>query len=278
VSDTRDGKAVTRDFAWIEREYGREKWPAILKHIDALRQDGETSLSRMVTAVTRAEFGNPTLDPRRLCLEQRVVDVPGSFGWYGAYAMIAELVVAATRPDTGAVIDLGAGWGRTLLDVWLRGGPRDAPYFALEFTAAGQQCAAALGALEPGLDLRTGFFDFTRPDYSILPRDLSHAVIVTVSSVHQVPLLEEAAYREILGVAPEIDCLHFEQLGWQMDSADPDDPARAYAIKNDYNRNFWPILSSLEKSGDIEFVAVETDLVGLRSDYPLSLVHWRRRA
>jgi hypothetical protein len=132
--------------------------------------------------------------------------------------------------------------------------------------------------MEPDLDLRAGYFDFTRPDFTILPRDLSHAVIFTVSSVHQIPLLEESAYREILSVAPQIDCLHFEQLGWQMPSADANDPARPYALKNDYNRNLWSILSNLEKSGDIVFEKVIPDLYGLRSEYPISLVHWRRRA
>ena len=39
---------LTRDAAWINREYGQEKWPAIRTKIDEVISSGESSLSRVV--------------------------------------------------------------------------------------------------------------------------------------------------------------------------------------------------------------------------------------
>jgi hypothetical protein len=39
---------VMRDTAWVEREYGQEKWPAVLSKIRSCIASGENSLSRVV--------------------------------------------------------------------------------------------------------------------------------------------------------------------------------------------------------------------------------------
>jgi len=36
------------------------------------------------------------------------------------------------------------------------------------------------------------------------------------NALHQLPTLETEAYNAILDIAKAIECLHFEQTGWQM--------------------------------------------------------------
>jgi hypothetical protein len=192
--------------------------------------------------------------------------------------MVAEAVIGACCPETAALLELGCGWGKFLFQVWLRGGPPGIRYHALELTEAGRNCVSALARLEPSLDLSISHFDFRAPDFSSIGRSLAHAVVFTVSSLHQVSHVEKDAYRAILGVAETVDCLHFEQIGWQIDPGPKTSGDRDYAIKNDYNRNLWSVMSELSQNGEIEFCGVHADLFGSGSRYPLSLVHWRRRA
>ena len=120
-----------------------------------------------------------TTDPMTAVALGERVSLPASLAWHGSYALVAEAVIAACRDRTRAVIDLGCGWGRSLFEIWLRGGPRLATYHALEFTAAGLDCVTALAALEPAMSIRTARFDFRHPDFSFLSPNLGHAVVFT---------------------------------------------------------------------------------------------------
>ena len=271
------GSKVIRDEARINREYGGDKWPTVLGSIRAAVGSGENSLSRLVTTLARQEWGNPTLCPINAVALGEQVKLPASLAWYGAYALVAETVMAACRTDTQAIVDLGCGWGRSLFEIWLRGGPGAATYYGLEFTQAGLDCITSLAALEPRLTMRALRFDFQRPDFSALARPLSHAVVFTVSSIHQVPMIAKDAYRSILGIADAVDCLHFEQIGWQIAARAQSAADRNYALRHDYNRNLWQILNELRDERAIEVIAIEADLFGTQELYPLSLVHWRSR-
>ena len=273
---TKSGTKVVRDAAWVQREYGRDKWPVMLDKINHAIASGERSLSRLVATLVRDEWEQPGLDPVTAVALGERLQLPASLAWYGSYALVAEAVIAACRDDTGAVIDLGCGWGRSLFEVWLCGGPRAAGYHAMDFTQAGLDCVSALAALEPNMPIRTARFDFGKPDFSSLPRPLKHAVVFTVSSVHQMPLVDLEAYRPILDIAEQVDCLHFEQIGWQIEPRAQADGDRDYALRNDYNRNLWQVLSELSKQGAIELANVKPDLFGTQALYPLSFVHWRR--
>jgi hypothetical protein len=224
----------------------------------------------------RWELGNPGLEAITSVAYGECMRLPASVAWSGSCALVSDAVIAACRDDTQAIVDLGCGWGRSLFDVWLRGGPREATYHALEFTTAGRECVQALAALEPGIRLRTAPFDFRAPDFTGLGKPLPHAIVFTVSSLHQVPLVDIEAYRKIMAIAGSIDCLHFEQLGWQMTPGEATSADRDYALRNDYNRNLWQVLSELSANREIEIVDVRADLFGAQEVYPLSLVHWRR--
>jgi len=267
---------VVRDAAWVQREYGREKWPDILSKIKQHIASGERSLSRVLTAVTREELGKPGLAPVEAISFSKHVQIANSIVCYGFYALVAEAVIAACQENTQAIVDLGCGWGRSLFEVWLRGGPSSATYYGFDVTRAGIDCVEALAQLEPAMKVRTAEFDLYHPNYSLLSRPLEHAVVFTVSSVHQLPTLETEAYNAILEIAKAIDCLHFEQIGWQMQPGEQTAADREYALRNDYNKDLWRVLSELSSAGKIEFREVEPDVFGMQGIYPLTLVHWRK--
>lgn len=275
--DDKTNRTVSRDEAWVRREYGRDKWPIVLAKISELKAANERSLARAVATIERWEWGTPDL-ARILAVAGGVRGpLPASLAWYGSYALIAEAVLAACREDTSAIIELGCGWGRSLFEIWLRGGPPDATYHALEFTDAGLECVKALADLEQRLAIALATFDFRNPDFSSIPKGQSHAVVFTVSSLHQVPEMDEDSYRAIALVADDLDCLHFEQIGWQIEKSDTHTDDRDYATRNDYNRNLWTILERLDRERTIDIVNVQVDLVGTQQAYPMSLVHWRKR-
>ena len=93
---------------------------------------------------------------------------------------------------------------------------------------------------------------------------------------HQVPLIDERALRAILEIAQTVDCLHFEQVGWQIEAGTHRAADRDYALRNDYNRNLWDVISHLRNACEIELVDMQPDLIGTQAVYSLSLVHWRR--
>jgi hypothetical protein len=269
------GGPVNRDSAWINREYGGDKWPAISRNIEEACSQGERSLGRLVASLARWEWEFPKLDPIASVMQGSQVSLPGAVAWYGTYALISEAIISCCRNDTAAVLDLGSGWGRSLFDVWLRGGPRDATYYAMEFTKAGLDCVSALASLEPSMAVRAIQFDFHKPDFSAVTRPLRHAVVFTVSSLHQVPVVDRKLFREIAEIADIVDGLHFEQIGWQINPSQSSDADRNYARQHDYNSNLWPVLQHLKETGTIDLIDVRADLIGTQDRYPLSLVHWR---
>lgn len=267
---------VVRDTTWVQREYGWEKWPDILSKIKRHIASGERSLSRVLAAVMREELGTPSLARIEAISFSKHVQVANSLVCYGFYALVAEAVIAACQENTQAIVDLGCGWGRSLFEVWLRGGPSSPTYYGFDLTRAGIDCVEALAQLEPAMKVCTAEFDFYHPDYSSLSRPLEHAVVFTVSSIQQLPAIETQTYNAILDIAKAIDCLHFEQIGWQMHPGKRTAADREYALRNDYNQNLWCVLSEMSSAGKIEFCEVEPDVFGMQGIYPLTLVHWRK--
>lgn len=267
---------VVRTKEWVQREYGRDKWPPILAQIDAMGAAGETSIARAVATLARSEMGGLDLSPVDAAAFGSTVRLPKVASFCGYDALIAESVIAACRDDTDAVIELGAGWGRSLFTVWTRGGPRDAVYAGLEYTEAGIECISRLGRLEPALNVVAAPFDFHAPVFPDLGA-LRHAVVFSIYSLQQLTSTDPAAYRALLAAAPEMNMLHFEPIGFQMPQPGPlDERSQAHALKNGYNLDMWNVISQLREDGDIEVLAAEHDLFGYLDHYPMSLVHWRK--
>jgi hypothetical protein len=188
--------------------------------------------------------------------------------------LIQRMLLDACEPDTRLVVELGAGGGINLLNLWLWGGPL-VPYYALEPAETGRETAAMLAALEPKLDLTTLPYDYEHPRYDELPRVGGHALVFTVHSVEQVTELPREAITGLFELGARVTGLHFEPVGWQVVD-EPDEAASEYAQRQLYNRNLWPLLKELEAAGELAIEAVQPDLFGDKSKNPGTLIVWSR--
>lgn len=206
----------------------------------------------------------------------RPVSAPLSVAFGGLQNYITEQVLEACQPAPQRIIELGSGWGRNLVSLWLAGGPREAAYVGAEYTSAGRRAAAAMVAIEPDLRFESLAFDYHRPDLSSL-EPVSRAVVLTVHSVEQIPSLSSRVIDSVRGLADQVECLHFEPVGWQSTmQAVGSEAARDYAEAHDYNRNLLTLLREQEGAGALELLGVETDVIGAgKSVNATTLVRWR---
>lgn len=273
---------VSRDRDWIEREFGREKWRAVLDRVRGLREAGETSLARAVATLNADESEAAGLDSAEIVLAGKRIAVPARFAYAGFYALVRAVLLErceTIRPDL--VVELGAGWGRNLFDLWLGGGPRPARYAATEFTGAGRETAALLAGLEPDLRMEVHPFDYYAADAMRLEAG-RRVLVFTVFSVDQIPRLPPQVIERVLHLGAEVRGVHLEPFGWQcrdeLGRSDRTGSSSDYAERHDYNRDFWPVMRQLEQRGSIAIERVEPELYGANPDNAASLLCWRKVA
>lgn len=230
---------VTRDAAWVQREYGREKWPAIAAIVEEiLAAEAAPTLSRVVHLADAAEIR----------AARSAVDPAGDRGVLSldlTRQVVVDAALAAAR-DADLIIEVGSGWGCNVLRCWLAGGPAGALYCAAELTEAGRGVADRLAALEPALSFRSLPVHLGRCDLSAVA-GVRRAVVFTCHSIEQVPNLPAATILEMASLADEVVGIHLEPVGWQEGRGPSPDAARRYAERNDYNRDLVHMLRSLHE-------------------------------
>lgn len=272
-----DRPPVRRDRAWVEREYGAEKWPAVEAHLDGLLTgDEEISLSRAVAALSRAEYHRDfdPLDEQAAVFGGRTVGVPRAVALGGWRSLVVEGVIRACGERVDLVVELGSGWGRNLFDIWLAGGPTGARYVAAELTEAGRRVTERLAALDSRLTLDTLEFDFHSADLGRIA-GVRSAVVFTAYAIHQIPRLSRDVFHEVGGIAQTVTCLHFEDFGWQTEGDGRKGSSAAYAERHDYNRDLVQSLREEADAGTIELESIQTEIVGVNPKAAASLAIWR---
>ena len=267
---------VKRDAAWVEREYNREKWPAVDRAVEEIsRSEPNPRLDRVLARVARSQWEGPDLmTDREHVFGGRTVETPTVVAFGGQSAMVSELVVSQCTEHTDLVVELGAGWAWHLLSVWLRGGPAGATYAAAEYTEAGRQAAERLAALDPDLEFRAIAFDYHNPVLEGLPK-ARHAVVFTQHSIEQIPQVRPELFAAICGLADEVTCIHFEPIGWQAGEPDRAGSSGDYAEQHDYNRNLLTALREEEAAGRLTVEMVRPEIVGVNPRNATSVVLWR---
>ncbi|MCP5464826.1 MAG: hypothetical protein H7A33_07370 [Deltaproteobacteria bacterium] len=116
-----------------------------------------------------------------------------------------------------ALVELGAGYGQNLIELYYNGGP-DIPYYAGEFTKSGVEAINKLSSLDAKLNLQGFSFDHTNPDLSFLPK-LDSILIFTCHSLEQVQQVPVELLKCLAQAAPKVWVLHMEPFGFQMAQA-----------------------------------------------------------
>jgi hypothetical protein len=255
---------VTRTREWVEREYDREKWPAARDAIaDVVGTAAPGDLRHVVNRVAELLLSSTvTSGAARDRLFARVDE---------AVAHLVQRVAAAMTDQTGAVIELGSGWGRNLCEVYLRTGRADVAYVAAEYTPSGRRCTDALAEIDPGMSLTAVPFDLTAPDLAPVGRH-AHAVVFTNHAIEQVPHVTDELLDAIRRVATDVTVLHFEPVGWQMHRGSGS--SESYATLHDYNRNLVEVLRRAEGRQDIAIADIVVDAVGANQHNSSTYIRW----
>jgi hypothetical protein len=269
---------VRRTAEWVEREYGREKWPAVLEMVRQAiaAEQPEAGLSRVLAQVNQAISKSEPSDSssNEVVIRGSRVDAPRALALAAHQFVVVEAVLSACRAETDLIVELGSGWGRNLFALWLAAAPRRVAYVGAEYTAVGRLAADTLAALAPDMRFESRAFDFNKPALDSMP-SARHAISFTVHAIEQIPHVGAGLTSFIAGLAHEVDCVHLEPVGWQLDSAEPTWSSRRYAEQNDYNRDLVPVLLAAQNRDQIRIVRVEPDAIGVRPANATTLIHWR---
>jgi hypothetical protein len=271
---------VVRNNSWIDREHNQEKWPAVKDFIESCTAAGETSLPRVLSLLKAWLHGSATDRTTEMCLDGECIGLPAASAVEDAviYSRLAKIC----RPDTGALIDLGSGWGWRLFDLWNLGAVDRATHmYALEYTPVGRECNEMLKSLAPTLPMSIHPFDFYSPDYGPISNGRpKHIAAYSVYSIYHIPKLAPDIFLQLLNLADEVDCVLLEPVGFQfreeVGMVDRVGSSLAHAERNDFNRNLWDTLKRLEKEDRIKIEVAEPDLVGRNPTNALSHIRWRK--
>jgi len=269
--------AFIRDRAWVEREYNCEKYPRLLEAAKSARAKGEQSLARAVGQVVDCELGALCFDEmREIVVQGEIVSLPAPIASAAIAGARTRLFAEAMDPKTETIIELGAGWGRNLFAFYLSGlAPRQARFYALELAANARTTAVLLRSFDPSLQLAVLDFDFHAPSYDLIQASDAPALVVTMHAVEQIPTLSPAVFTELIARLPDLSGLHIEPVGFQLSPTSR--ASAAYAEKNDYNRNLWPVLEELVRGGAIEITETRVDFIGLNPANPSTIIRWRTK-
>lgn len=277
-------KPVIRDHAWVEREYNREKYPLIHAAIQNIVAEGEKELNRLVGRACAAERGEIVLAMHTdAVINAQSLRVPTIFMAYGISGFVNEILSEACCADTDLIIELGAGWGRNLFNLYLTGAvKKTACLLALEFSERARAAGTLIASTAQFGNFSAHLFDYHAPDYHVVSYSDAPALVATIHSIEQIPLLKPDVFTKLLERRPNLTGVHLEPVSFQLppekrllrDAWSSVD----YAAFHDYNRNLWPLLQSLETQGLIEIMDVVPDVLGLNTANASTYITWRSRA
>lgn len=208
-------------------------------------------------------------------------------------AVMLEAIEKRLPASTERVVEMGSGWGGVISSLWLRGAPRDAEYWALEYTEAGRQLSSLLAKSEPRFRLQTREFDYHNADFSYLS-EKRETVVYSTYSIEQITFIKDELIDRIMAIPGFSRCIHIEPVGWQVEPdafiARLDRLAKKLGLRaltqatasarrcwrHGKNRNLLETLRRFEQAGKIVIDTIDRDLVANDPLNPGTLVVWRK--
>ncbi len=198
---------------------------------------------------------------------------------FPAYAdvtcIVANWIIDLFQDDFDCIVELGAGYGRNLFNIFYLGGPRGIPYYAGEYTNSGCEMARLLGSLEDSFSLRVAEFDHCKPDFSFLNGE-ERVLAFSCHSIEQVSEIPQSYFRDLSRAAKSLTCLHFEPFGFQI--SNDEEISRLQSenfLENGWNTNFFSTLMRASEDGEINLTHVFKDIIPNKLDNPTSVALWK---
>jgi len=197
-----------------------------------------------VGATPGSGYLTATVDGRRIPL-------PGVFAFGGYKLLLPYTVSGSIYADTEALVETGCGYGRNIYDMINIGIDTDIDLYCMEFVDSARNTARLVSKFLISTHSVTVLpIDYRFPDFSvILAKGYKRVTVMTMTSIEQVPEVPHALVDGMLSLAPKVDVVHIEPIGWQMRD-DLRTPARQGAQRHNVdgstgaqtNQNLWPLL------------------------------------
>jgi hypothetical protein len=261
---------IHRTGEFAKREY-EGNWSALLNVINKAVEEKEESLSRVLSSLYQSF--SPEKDNSNLfilSLNNPIIRFPEKLDTTGIINLVKLItsisVIKEIDKDTERIVELGSGYGDNLCNIWLNNGPKNAEYYALEYTENGRKCSETLASFEPKMNLQTFEFDYHNADFSMLSENKKTAVF-TSFSVEQIPILSVEFFNRLLAIPGLDKCIHIEPVGWQLPveifgALETDNFGRNLCLHKDYNKNLYRMVTILEKQKKIKVLNIVKDFLG----------------
>lgn len=251
--------------AEIEREFGREKWGALLERFRSSPTAGLTDVDRWAAGTTAPSLASVG--------EHLVLMTPEEA--HSSYIAYIADALAGFLPGTSALAELGCGYGSAILGLASRPEFAEVPLFAADFTLTGPELAAAIAGRE-GTTLSAGRCDLTSNPVTALSIP-EGALIFTAYAAQYVEPLDDAFIHGIIGLKPRA-VVHIEPV---YEHCDPSTLLgllrQRYIQANGYNRNLVTILHDHESRGAIEILEERPPAFGPNPLLAASVIAWSPR-
>lgn len=169
-------------------------------------------------------------------------------------------MLAGFAQDVDTIVELGAGFGPKLFQLFLAGGPVNARYVAGEISPAGRDLARMLAALEPRLRFDARPFDLSRPDWSLL-EGAGKALIFTSWALMYVNAVPDDFFQTLAAWPGEAILVFCEPLGFQWGgNAAPSHQQILACAQGRLNGNLAKALTEATGRGLIEPMVVAADV------------------
>lgn len=251
--------------AEVTREFDREKWQEVRDWIDA-------DPAIRYTEVDARRLGH--LGPLPFFQDGKFRLLPLAEAHARHVALCASAMAGHVEGAT-ALVELGAGYGSTLLGVHHVAGFADLPLYAAEYSQVGVGVIRDL-ARNSGLSVGAGKCDFytsSMDDLGIPPG----SVVFTSYAAHYVPRLTPNFFQMISALRPAA-VFHFEPCyeHYSMQSIHGL-MCRRYVQMNDYNQNLVSLLHAQQEQGVLEILDERPVVMGANPLLPISVLGWRPR-
>ena len=224
-----------------------------LNYVSTLRDiilSGETNLSRVVKKMQDALLIKRPQEIEKAVFLGKLRKVPSEIitPWRDSLAL--TLLTKNCSQDMDCVIEMGSGPALFLFKFWLTNGPLDADYYAFEITQTARLCVNIMSCIEPNLKLKSLFFDYQNPDFSVVRNKYKNVLIFSKGSIEQIETLREVVFEELLLISEQLTCVHYEPVGWQIVK-----PYKKNSLtrrhertckERKYNINLWELLKKFE--------------------------------
>ncbi|RAU22595.1 hypothetical protein CU669_07900 [Paramagnetospirillum kuznetsovii] len=173
-----------------------------------------------------------------------------------------DRLLARMSKEMDCVIELGAGYGRQIFDMWLAGATKTARYIACDYSRSGLALAARLARLEPELQFETAAFDLRDP---VLPNLDAYGNILLFSAatmIYSQPFNTDI-FKAIAAIKGSVTCIFFEPFGFQVNASAPHSKAQQLQmLANGWNLDFYEKLTGKGAEYGLEVIAIAQDLIG----------------